>query len=108
MALRTPCLVAFWLATIPATLPVMVAEGPELRLLPAGPADCEALSDRFARQPRARQEPARSLAREGDRLCRSGNIQAGVLKLRRAIRAAQEPVLHVPRGSSLAVRQDAP
>lgn len=35
-------------------------------------------------------EASRSMAEEGRRLCQSGHVRAGIAKLRRALRAAQE------------------
>jgi hypothetical protein len=39
--------------------------------------------------PAATQEPSRSLAVEGMRLCGNGHLRVGIAKLRRAVRAAQ-------------------
>jgi hypothetical protein len=50
---------------------------------------CHELAQRLAPLPGAHQEPARSLAEDGMRLCGSGHVRAGVARLRRAIRAAQ-------------------
>jgi hypothetical protein len=50
---------------------------------------CSELQSRLADQPGARAEPARSLAREGRKLCESGHVRTGIAKLRRALRAAQ-------------------
>jgi hypothetical protein len=52
---------------------------------------CVELAGRLAGLPRARAEPALSLAADGVRLCEEGHSRAGVAKLRRAIRAAQGP-----------------
>lgn len=52
---------------------------------------CETLTRRLAAMPQAEQEPARSLAEEGQRLCQNGHVRTGVAKLRRALRAAQNP-----------------
>ena len=82
MRLRLFCL-AFMLLALPS------AQAAELRVLGPAAEDCEALSLRLARMPRGRQEPARSLGLEGERLCRTGHIRTGVAKLRRALRAAQ-------------------
>ncbi|MCQ4161461.1 hypothetical protein NON00_16195 [Roseomonas sp. GC11] len=89
MLLRLPCLMALLLATMPAA-------GAELRLLTPGLAYCDELSARYARLPRARQDIARSLAAEGARLCREGNIRTGVARLRRALRAAQPDAASPP------------
>lgn len=50
---------------------------------------CVELADRLARLPGAHDEPARSLAADGLRLCDSGHARTGVAKLRRALRAAR-------------------
>jgi hypothetical protein len=50
---------------------------------------CLALSARLAEAPRGAEEPARSLAEEGQRLCETGHVRTGIAKLRRALRAAQ-------------------
>lgn len=50
---------------------------------------CSELAARLAILPRAQDEPARSLAVEGLRLCETGHARTGVAKLRRAIRAAR-------------------
>jgi len=84
MRLRLFCLAFVFMAQLPA-------QAAELRVLGPDAADCEALSLRLARLPRSRQEPARSLGLEGEDLCRSGHIRTGVAKLRRALRAAQNP-----------------
>ena len=52
---------------------------------------CQELAVRAAAQPAARQEPMRSLAEEGTRLCETGHVRTGIAKLRRALRAAQPP-----------------
>lgn len=84
MLLRSICLAIAVLAALPA-------ETAELRVLGPAREDCEELSLRLARSPRGRQEPSRSLALEGERLCRTGHIRTGVAKLRRALRATQRP-----------------
>ena len=50
---------------------------------------CGSLAARVAATPAAAQEPSRSLAKEGVRLCGNGHVRTGVAKLRRALRAAQ-------------------
>ena len=50
---------------------------------------CAELALRLAVMPRAREEPARSLAAEGRHLCETGHPRTGVARLRRAIRAAR-------------------
>jgi hypothetical protein len=50
---------------------------------------CGELAQRVSSQPGSRQEPARSLAAEGKRLCETGYVRTGIAKLRRALRAAQ-------------------
>lgn len=50
---------------------------------------CGTLAARLSAAPRAREEPARSLAEDGVRLCDNGHVRLGVAKLRRALRAAQ-------------------
>jgi hypothetical protein len=44
---------------------------------------------RLSGLPAAKQEPSRSLAAEGERLCGNGHVRTGIAKLRRAVRAAQ-------------------
>jgi hypothetical protein len=50
---------------------------------------CGSLAARLAAMPAAAQEPSRSLAAEGVRLCGNGHVRTGIAKLRRAVRAAQ-------------------
>ena len=50
---------------------------------------CGSLAARLAAMPAAGNEPSRSLAAEGVRLCGIGHVRTGVAKLRRALRAAQ-------------------
>jgi hypothetical protein len=50
---------------------------------------CGSLATRLAGMPAASQEPSRSLAAEGLRLCGNGHVRTGIAKLRRAVRAAQ-------------------
>jgi hypothetical protein len=49
---------------------------------------CNSLVLRLAELPAAKQEPSRSLAAEGERLCGTGHVRTGIAKLRRAVRAA--------------------
>jgi hypothetical protein len=51
---------------------------------------CAALAARLALLPAGAQEPARSLAIEGQRLCQAGHVRTGIAKLRRALRAAHQ------------------
>lgn len=50
---------------------------------------CGSLAARLAAMPAAAQEPSRTLAAEGLRLCGNGHVRVGIAKLRRAVRAAQ-------------------
>ena len=50
---------------------------------------CTTLARRLSVMPRAAQEPARSLGADGVRLCARGHVRTGVVRLRRALRAAQ-------------------
>lgn len=77
---------------------VMVALAPASRAEPAPvrvttdtTEYCDTLSQRLAALPYAAEEPARSLAADGARLCRHGHVRTGVAKLRRALRAALHP-----------------
>jgi hypothetical protein len=65
------------------------AADPPLRVTTDGPEYCGQLHARVIAQPGAAQDPARSLAEEGLRLCDSGHSRTGIAKLRRALRAAQ-------------------
>ncbi|HYF07564.1 MAG TPA: hypothetical protein VD970_08080 [Acetobacteraceae bacterium] len=49
---------------------------------------CGILAQRLAMTPHGSEEPARSLAADGVRLCDNGHVRTGVAKLRRALRAA--------------------
>ena len=64
------------------------AEGPP-RVTSESTEYCASLTARLAGMPAARREPSRSLAAEGTRLCGSGHPQAGIAKLRRAVKAAK-------------------
>jgi len=64
------------------------AEGPP-RVTSDGTEYCASLTARLAGMPAAKREPSRSLAAEGARLCGSGHPQAGIAKLRRAVKAAK-------------------
>ena len=61
------------------------------RILDATPEYCHSLAGRLATLPAARLEPSRSLGEQGVKLCGEGHLRIGVAKLRRALRAAQEP-----------------
>src|SRR4051794_13684691 len=50
---------------------------------------CSSLVARLAGLPAAQQEPSRTLAAQGVRLCGNGHVRTGIAKLRRAVRAAQ-------------------
>ncbi len=50
---------------------------------------CRELATRLGGYPGAQDEPARSLAEEGERLCKDGHVRTGIAKLRRALRAVQ-------------------
>jgi hypothetical protein len=63
-------------------------EGPP-RVTSDGIEYCASLTARLAVMPTARREPSRSLAAEGARLCGNGHPQAGIAKLRRAVKAAK-------------------
>lgn len=71
-----------------AAAPAPAAEHP-LRVTTDSAAYCGELAERIAAQPGAAQEPARSLAAEGQRLCDTGHVRTGIARLRRALRAAQ-------------------
>jgi hypothetical protein len=51
---------------------------------------CAELQSRLGTHPGALPEPARSLADEGQRLCKDGHVRTGIAKLRRALRAVQQ------------------
>ena len=70
-------------------LAVSAAAEPDLRITTDTAEYCGNLATRLASLPAARQEPSRSLAAEGVKLCGNGHVRTGVAKLRRAIRAAQ-------------------
>jgi hypothetical protein len=78
-------IVAFALLVAP---PVLATEHP-LRVTTDSAAYCGELAVRVAAQPGASQEPVRSLAAEGKRLCDTGHVRTGIARLRRALRAAQ-------------------
>jgi hypothetical protein len=64
---------------------------PVPRIIDATPEYCRSLAGRLAMLPAARLEPSRSLGEQGVKLCDEGHLRIGVAKLRRALRAAQEP-----------------
>jgi hypothetical protein len=77
------------LALVLAT-PVFATGGePVARVTTDSPDYCRELAQRLAPMPGARNEPARSLAEDGLRLCENGHPRSGVARLRRAIRAAR-------------------
>lgn len=71
------------------SLVVSAAAEPSARVTTDTPEYCTSLVARFAALPAARQESARTLAVEGERLCGKGHVRTGIAKLRRAVRAAQ-------------------
>lgn len=68
-------------------MPAAAEHGP--RVTTDSPEYCDSLVARLASLPAARQEPSRTLAAEGQRLCGDGHVRTGIAKLRRAVRAAQ-------------------
>ena len=74
-----------------ALAPGLRAETATVRVTTDTSEYCESLTRRLAVMPQASQEPARSLARDGQRLCHNGHVRTGVAKLRRALRAALNP-----------------
>ncbi len=80
------------LVTPPALLLVLAMSAsaePGLRVTTDTAEYCGSLAARLADMPAATEEPSRSLAVEGMRLCGNGNVRVGIAKLRRAVRAAQ-------------------
>ncbi len=61
------------------------------RIIDDTPEYCRSLAGRLAALPAAQSEPSRSLGEQGLRMCGEGRLRIGVAKLRRALRAAQEP-----------------
>lgn len=76
---------------ITALAPGLRAETTTVRVTTDTSEYCETLSRRLAVLPMASQEPARSLAEDGQRLCHNGHVRTGVARLRRALRAAMTP-----------------
>lgn len=74
---------------IAAPLGAVAATEPPVRVTTDSSAYCMELATRLASAPRSGEEPARSLAEEGQRLCETGHVRTGIAKLRRALRAAQ-------------------
>ncbi|TDH63374.1 hypothetical protein E2C06_05905 [Dankookia rubra] len=70
-------------------LVVSAAAEPSPRVTTDTPEYCNSLVVRLAGLPAAQQEPSRTLAAEGERLCGTGHVRTGIAKLRRAVRAAQ-------------------
>jgi hypothetical protein len=68
---------------------VSAAAEPSPRVTSDTPEYCNSLVVRLSGLPAAKQEPSRSLAAEGERLCGNGHVRTGIAKLRRAVRAAQ-------------------
>jgi hypothetical protein len=68
---------------------VSAAAEPSPRVITDTPEYCNSLVVRLAGLPAAKQEPSRTLAAEGERLCGNGHVRTGIAKLRRAVRAAQ-------------------
>ena len=64
---------------------------PVPHILDATPEYCRSLAGRLAALPAARSEPSRTLGEQGVKLCGEGQLRIGVAKLRRALRAAQDP-----------------
>ena len=61
------------------------------RIIDDTPEYCRSLAGRLAALPAAQSEPSRSLGEQGLKMCGEGRLRIGVAKLRRALRAAQEP-----------------
>jgi hypothetical protein len=70
-------------------LAMTAAAEPSARVTTDTPEYCTSLVQRLAGLPAAKEEPSRSLAAEGERLCGTGHVRTGIAKLRRAVRAAQ-------------------
>lgn len=80
------------LVSLPAAVlvsPSALAEG-VLRVTTGSAEYCEELSTRLAMVEARTGEAGRQMAEDGRRLCRDGHVRAGIAKLRRALRAAQE------------------
>ena len=75
--------------TILLALLVSTATEPSPRVTTDTVEYCSSLMARLAGLPAAKEEPSRSLAVEGERLCGNGHVRTGIAKLRRAVRAAQ-------------------
>lgn len=67
------------------------AQADVLRTNTDSPQYCGELVTRISLLPRPLPEPVSTLAREGQNLCDQGQVRLGVAKLRRALRAAQNP-----------------
>jgi len=70
-------------------LAVSATAEPRPRLTTDSVEYCSTLAARVAGLPKAREEPSRTLAAEGVKLCDDGHVRSGIAKLRRAVRAAQ-------------------
>jgi hypothetical protein len=68
--------------------PAGAQELASLRVTTDSAAYCVELAERVAGMPRGAEEPAKSLALEGKRLCETGHVRTGIARLRRAIRQA--------------------
>jgi hypothetical protein len=68
---------------------VRAGEFTDLRVTTDSAEYCAELAERVAGLPRGAEEPAKSLAAEGLRLCETGYVRSGIARLRRAIRQAQ-------------------
>jgi hypothetical protein len=77
------------LAVLLLVLPARAEEVAGLRVTTDSAAYCAELVERVATLPRGADEPTRSLAAEGQRLCETGHVRSGIARLRRAIRQAQ-------------------
>ena len=75
------------LASLPDWAPALAAESP--RITTESIEYCEELAARLAASPRPVAALLRELGEEGQRLCTSGHVRAGIAKLRRALRAAR-------------------
>ena len=77
------------LAALLLAVPAGAQDVASLRVTTDSATYCAELAERVAGMPRGAEEPARSLAEEGKRLCETGHVRTGIARLRRAIRQAQ-------------------
>jgi hypothetical protein len=77
------------LAALLLAFPAGAQDVASLRVTTDSAAYCAELAERVAGMPRGSEEPAKSLASEGKRLCDTGHVRSGIARLRRAIRQAQ-------------------